>query len=308
MPKAIITIGVSASGKSAWADEFVKTNKDYVKIEHDELRKVILLEQGIDIGDGNIWRFYDFRKHEAATQRLADTELDLHLQYQNYNLIFSDTNLNPKYRNQLVDKLQRAGYDVEIKEFPITFEEAVKRNAKRQHAVDKEVLYKQWQRWIDYLKSKGEFPNGALIQSPTPLHHAVLLDMEGTIALHTSGRSPFDEDRVHEDSCDLIVKHVIEGLDAKGYTIIVMSGRTEGCKEATEEWLQYYGIPYDEIHMRKVEDTRRDFEVKKDLFVEHVLGKFHVYAVFDDRPQVVRLWHDLGINKVFCVGNPWVEF
>lgn len=92
-----------------------------------------------------------------------------------------------------------------------------------------------------------------------------------------------------------------------GYEIIIMSGREDICKELTIEWLDTHGIPFDHFHMRKAKDNRPDFDVKNEIFQEHINGKFNVKVWFDDRPAVVRLGHILGV-KMLSVGNQHVEF
>lgn len=57
--------------------------------------------------------------------------------------------------------------------------------------------------------------------------------------------------------------------------------------------------------MRKDGDTRRDSIVKRELFEEHVKGKFNVVAILDDRPQVIReCWRELGFaDRILDVGT-----
>ena len=43
--KAILTIGVSASGKTTWAEQFVKENEWWVNINRDDIRFTILGER-----------------------------------------------------------------------------------------------------------------------------------------------------------------------------------------------------------------------------------------------------------------------
>ncbi len=59
--------------------------------------------------------------------------------------------------------------------------------------------------------------------------------------------------------------------------------------------------------MRKGDDTRPDAAVKEELYSQHIKGKYNVVAVFDDRLQVCRLWHKLGL-PLFRVGDPDADF
>ena len=53
----------------------------------------------------------------------------------NKNIVISDTNLNTKYRNILIENLKELGYDVEIKEFDISWKEACRRDSLRKNGV-----------------------------------------------------------------------------------------------------------------------------------------------------------------------------
>ena len=53
--------------------------------------------------------------------------------------------------------------------------------------------------------------------------------------------------------------------------------------------------------MRKEQDFRKDSIVKKEIYHEHVIGKFNTVAIYDDRQQVVdMIRNELGL-KVFQV-------
>jgi len=43
------------------------------------------------------------------------------------------------------------------------------------------------------------------------------------------------------------------------------------------------------------------------LYEKCIKGKFNVNAVFDDRLQVCRMWHELGL-PLFRVGDPDADF
>jgi hypothetical protein len=54
--------------------------------------------------------------------------------------------------------------------------------------------------------------------------------------------------------------------------------------------------------MREKGDNRSDEIIKKEFFDAHIVGKYNVSFVCDDRNRVVRLWHSLGL-PVFNVGT-----
>ena len=66
-------------------------------------------------------------------------------------VILADTNLNPHFRNTMISTLEDFyEVDVEVKEFPISLEEAIARDENRKASVGKDVIMKQYQQWIDY--------------------------------------------------------------------------------------------------------------------------------------------------------------
>lgn len=134
-----------------------------------------------------------------------------------------------------------------------------------------------------------------------------MFDIDGTLAV-MSDRNPFDWKKVGNDSVDMFIAQMLMGYEDLNYRIVIMSGRDSVCRDETEKWLYKNRIPYDDLFMRAEKDYRKDSIVKEELFYNHVAPKYNVVAVVDDRPQVVRMWWEIKIPKVICVGNPWNEF
>jgi len=86
--------------------------------------------------------------------------------------------------------------------------------------------------------------------------------------------------------------------------LIIFSGRDGKYKEETELWLEEHNIEYDELHMREEDDSRKDSIIKKELYEEHVKGKYRVLGIFDDRPQVRRMWIEEGLFVFSCYQDP----
>jgi predicted kinase len=125
---------------------------------------------------------------------------------------------------------------------------------------------------------------------------AVLVDLDGTAAVMCD-RSPYDETRVSEDTPNEPVLAAVRGMRAMGYDVVFCSGRTDGCRAATEAWLNAHtGIPYVALLMRRAGDQRADAVVKRELFDAHIRGRYAVVAVFDDRDSVVAMWRAMGLT------------
>lgn len=122
---AIVTIGIPSSGKSTWADQFVSERENWIKIERDEIRMRLF---GLDD--------YSQYRHEKDNEQLVTNCFDQLLQVcsdGNLNVVISDTNINPKFRMQLFMKLEEHGYNVKIRKFCVSLEEALDRNKHREN-------------------------------------------------------------------------------------------------------------------------------------------------------------------------------
>lgn len=297
-PKAIITIGVSGSGKTTWASK----QNDYFNLCRDDIRKRICMRKSSkEILNQNMWSIYKW-KWEKETSELHENHLS-NLIGMRANAIISDTNLNPKYRSPLIERLKAAGYDVEIKEFPIRFDDAVKNDLKRLNSVGKDVIYKQWLQWQAYLNEEGQ-----VYEPNIDLPNAIICDIDGTLAHMGDRRSPFEWCKVGLDQVDRDVAFIISQYQkVLGMQVILLSGRDSVCRKETEQWLFDNHINYDHLFMRPEGNNQKDTIIKRELFDKYVRDKYNVALVIDDRPQVLRLWLDLGL-KTLAVGNPFLEF
>ena len=139
--KAIITIGVSGSGKSTWANDFVSKNKNYIVIERDKIRSSI---QNID--DGYVvWNMWKWSDEKIVNKK--QTEL-LNLAFENkQNIIISDTNISSKTRKMFEELFNKHKYKIEYKWFDIDIEEAIKRDSLRKYPIGKTVIETQFKKY-----------------------------------------------------------------------------------------------------------------------------------------------------------------
>jgi predicted kinase len=303
--KAIITVGISASGKTTWAEKYQNQSPNNWRIiSRDNYRYHILDEKSLieDYGlEGIPWKNWNWKWEKEVTFRCQNA-----LEYaaaQGKNIIIADTNLNFNRLMDLKESLiKEYNYEVEIKYFHVDWDEAVRRDTARSNGVGISVLAEQWEKMIKLQQDLG------LADRYIPVNtrpRAVIVDVDGTLA-HMNGRKPFDWSTVGEDDPDVEVMCAVWGFKESGYKIIVMSGRDGVCEAETREWLDRY-MHYDELYMREAGDMRKDSIVKKELFDTYVRNLYNVRMVIDDRPQVCRMWRDLGL-KVMQVGNPYIEF
>lgn len=131
---------------------------------------------------------------------------------------------------------------------------------------------------------------------------AFVCDIDGTVA-EMSTRGPFDWRLVKYDLPREPVVAVVRAL-MQAYPVIFVSGRSNECRDDTAEWLAKHVLPpggFAPLHMRKARDFRPDEVVKAEIARE-ISRDFEIIGAFDDRPKVIRMWRELGI-QVFDVGD-----
>lgn len=286
--KAWITVGISASGKTTWAKEqnALDINRDWIRFN--------IIQPGAD------WGSYKFNKTKENEVTKIQEQMVMDAFSRGDQIIISDTNLNSETREKWINSLTNLGYDVEIKEFDVTLETAYKRDSLRKNGVGQNVIYSQYQKWLEYKGRKTYIANETKPKT-------VIFDIDGTLA-QMEGRSPFAWDKVGTDSVKHLIRSMAVGFEAQGYLIICVSGRDGICYDLTKEWLDKNKIPNWYLFMRKEGDIRKDTIIKEEIFWDKIADNYNVVGVVDDRPSVVRMWHELKIPNVICVGNPYVEF
>lgn len=283
MAKVLILKGLPASGKSTYAKDLVE--KGWKRVNKDDLRAMI---------DSSHWS----SSNEKHIIRMRNY-ITLYYLGNGFNIVVDDTNLNPKHEKDIREMIIKnpnpevARAEVDNMFFDVTIKECIERDLKRPASVGKDVIMRMYNQW---LKPKPE-----LYTPPEGKPDCFMIDIDGTLA-HMNGRSPFEWKRVGEDDVDPELPNILSQLVSKNHMdeektyIILLSGRDSVCRPETEKWLADHGIQYDHLYMRPEKDSRKDFEVKLELFNNHVRDNYRVRVVFDDRDQVVSLWRSLGLK------------
>jgi hypothetical protein len=217
------------------------------------------------------------------------------------SVIIDATNLKSRTVRDWYSVANNLGIKVRVHDIDTPLEDCIHNDKYREKRVGEDVI----RRYNDRFFKKGKLPpvplnegSASLGKAYVPnkdLPRALWVDLDGTLAerVHDKAtqpvRGPYDEDRVYEDA---VIEHVAEMVrlyHAAGYKIIIMSGRSDLCKDESERWLKDNDIPYDAIFMRRaVEDEgRKDNIVKHDLFWANVAPYYYVVFCLDDRQQVV---------------------
>lgn len=138
---------------------------------------------------------------------------------------------------------------------------------------------------------------------------SVIFDIDGTIADHTHRlhhilKSPKDYDAFY-DACDQdwpiepIIQLVID-MYARGYKVLIVSGRTDRVRDKTVQWLTRHMVPYHHLYMRKHKDFRQDYIIKGEILDEIIEDGYNIMFAVDDRNSVVKMWRERGIICLQC--------
>lgn len=300
IPKAIITVGFSGCGKSTFAKQHMIENpsEEWVNLERDQIRFELFCEGKRD------WTKYKFtRANEERVSNIHTQLLDEYIANKK-NIILSDTWLNDKYRNAVIEKLTNAEYQVEIKsdwliddDLP-TWEKVRKRNEQREGGIGTDILWNQYKRWWTY---RGCYKYKPDLNLP----ECIVFDIDGTLAIKSEERGYFDWDKVHLDQPRWEIVSMLRGME-RDYHIVIATGRDACCHELTQKWLDDLGIQYDKLYMRGHGSQEKDYLVKIEMLQE-IEKQYRVVAWVDDRPQVSNALRLADVN-VIQVSDPLVEF
>ena len=125
---------------------------------------------------------------------------------------------------------------------------------------------------------------------------AIIVDVDGTVALMKGRRSPFAWKEVMQDDPNLPIIDLVHILQDTGLKVLVTTGRDGVCLKDTEVWLSDHGVLYDAIFIRDAGDCREDSIIKKEIYDNHIKDKYNIKYVLDDRNQVVKMWRDMGLT------------
>jgi predicted kinase len=299
IPQTTFTIGVPGSGKSTFALKLIKSDARYVRVNRDDIRKMIkdapLLEPKLE---------------DLVTQIQNDAMVNALVS--GNNVIVDNTHCRLEHLEEAVE-LARQYSNVDFKYFPIEVDLAMERDAARPNPVGRAVIERMHKRlsgWIGNFDHRGGLaakPRPIILGGGNPeLPEAVMFDIDGTLA-HMQGRSPFDWQRVFEDSPNPIVIEQAKYHKEKGRRLILLSGRDEECRQITLDWMEFHGIVPDDLFMRPRGSFEKDSIVKRRIYETEILGKYNVMAVYDDRLQVIEMWNKLGLF-VFNVNQGNIRF
>ena len=280
MQKLIVVRGLPGSGKTTLAKEMCAESKGTLwRVNRDDLREI----------HPNWVRHKFNKKVEKDVAEHRDEQIGS-LLLNGFSAISDDTNLTDKHINHFKQMAQEFKVEFEIIDLrDVPIETCIERDKQRQWPVGKDVILKMY--YENIVKSTAHFSSG----------NAIICDIDGTLA-HMQSRGAFDEDKYATDLPDFPMLHILDALQGE-YFIYLVSGRqgTDVGRSNTEKWLRAYTVPHDALLMREAGDTRKDNIVKREIYERDIAPNHEVEFVFDDRPQVIRMYRQLGL-KVFDCG------
>lgn len=284
MAKIILTVGPSACGKTTWANEQVNKNKGkVVNLNRDDIRRSLFMFKN--------WKDYKFTGQRESLVTETQFAIARSALSKGLDVIVSDTNLNPVYRQSwesLAKELQVA-FSIEV--FRVDIQELVRRNLSREHSVDPKVLKQQ------YVQFMTEFGGLKQYQPDYSKPKAVIFDLDGTLAL-MNDRGPFEWAKVGTDTVNEHVADLFKMIRVchPDWKIITLSGRDGVCVEGTKDWLVDNSLVSDYHYQRKEGDGRRDSIIKEEIFWKELAPNFDIQYAVDDRQQVVDMWEMIGVQ------------
>lgn len=299
MQRMIITIGIPASGKTYWANNFateqeVSNGENWVVIERDAIRAEYFCK------DFNI-NNYKFSKGKENQVTDIQEGLISKAVSSGASVIIADTNLNSKTRTRLEEIAFALCLKVEYKIFDTPLHLCSKRNMKRNATVPDSVLIRMDRELRKYLDKP-------VYEPVEGLPRCIIVDVDGTLADMKGIRGPFEWDKVHLDKPrEAIVKLVQKYKYQNPVKIFIFTGRDGSAKDLTEMWLDKYNVPYDGILIRPEGNTENDSIIKERMYVDNIHGNYNVDFVIDDRKQVTQMWSSLGLD-IIDVGNGVSDF
>lgn len=290
--KLIICRGIQGSGKSTWAKQWCHEDPEHrVRFNNDDIRNML----------GDYWVP---NREKLVTE--AKANMITFALITGYDVVVDNMNLNPKEDTWIrtlctnIEKDKGIHIDIEYKDFFIPVEECIRRDAMRPNPIGEKVIKDTWRRYRTFIIQQNI--NEMLSKRPEHVdgaRPAILVDMDATLCLNTTGRPYYGEGAAEGMLNDIAVEgicNLVKSLYEKR-TIFIITGRegTPEIIEATKKWLDSNSIKVDGLFFRPVKDYSPGAECKKKIYEDNIKGKYNVEFVLDDNYKCVEMWREQGL-------------
>ena len=294
MNKLILLQGISGSGKTTWAKQWVEEDPIHrVRLNYDDLRCMF----------GKYW----VPERESFMKKIFDTALDNAL-ISRYDIVIDNmSNLNPIHQEgyqKLIENWNSKNpnkYTIEYKLFDTPVEVCIERDSKREIPIGETVIRQQWRKYRNYIiqqSIKKMLDNQIKYTSNLP--HCIIVDMDATLCFNTTGRPFYGDGAAEQMIKDIPNTNIVDLVRAYCKTyyteLIILTGRDESCRKTTLKWLENNDLKPYKLLMRHEGDKSPGQECKKKLYEENIKNKYNVDFVIDDSTKVVKMWRELGLT------------
>src|SRR5574343_149784 len=140
MKKLLILIGISGAGKSTFSQPL----KDFTRINRDDIRKMTFQ---LD----NYYSTPGIKEREKIVDKIEDNILEILLE-EKKNIVIDNTNLNIKYIAKYTEIAKKYNYNLELKFFDISLEDAQERVKNRENTENVEYIKNQYYNYLNLKK------------------------------------------------------------------------------------------------------------------------------------------------------------
>lgn len=300
--KLILTRGIQGSGKSTWARKWVEEDpENRIRINNDDIRNML----------GVYW----VTEREPLVSKIKKG-IAIDAMIQGYDIVVDNMNLNPKEVKFWQDLINTHNsyvndpksikpsnaqnqyeYEIEFKDFFISLEECIRRDAMRSNPIGEKTIRDTWRRYKHFIQTSEveRYVNNLKRYEGKP--KCIVIDMDSTVCFNMSKRPWYGEGAAEgmvDDVPNTGVCDIIRQLQEQ-YLIVVATGRDTSQEEVTKQWLARQGINVDEYFFRTNGDYRKGVEIKKEE-ITAILEKYDIVAIFEDCEPVVQMYRDMGLT------------
>jgi len=289
MKDFIILIGIPASGKTTWANNWVNEDPSHrVRISISDLKKTLNSDNSVSS---------EIAGHLGYQLLQESVKKDL-------NIVIDDQNLDDAIIKLWYQALQSSGkedqYTITKKVFHTSVDECIFRDKLRTDSIGEKEIRKTFRRYKDKLTLLANLEIVSKVPNfITNLPRCIIVDIDGTMCLNTTGRSFYNAgDEVLNDTpvvpvCRLIRAYIHEF----NVTAIFITGRDRSMSEATKEFINVQlGIENPIVYYRNTTDFRKSYQTKLEVYQKYIRGKYNVDFVLEDNNSVVNMFREQGLT------------
>lgn len=302
----ILTRGVPASGKSTWAKQWVVAAPNRVRINRDDIREELFGKEY----HGNQTGKAEIRVTEHEYERIQRALRE------NKSVVSDNMHMNPRFLKAYHNMAKEAGLKLQHRDFPISKEEAFRRNAARERVVPEHVIEKIYEEHVgpngEFHYFDGDYTPREFVAPEKPGQMAYGFDLDGTLSdtrriTHYVKRPKHrDFDMFHRASFftppNPEVLQILRDAKAAGFAVLGTTARGEAYRAVTELWMHNNGFEVDNLFMREHGDSRSDYEVKTEMLETKIKPYYDLVHQVDDNVAAVKAFREGGIHVTVVPG------